>query len=140
MQVKKESQKAKVSKATGGVGEAAAAAVMPDNYELWLSLARDIVVSIAEEVSGEVARVYEYQIVLLGEDASSALAAEHAAECALNYVLERGFPLDRNTAVQGVVYGRAEYHAATPYHVLRCDWRERTQVGTARSLPEARPA
>lgn len=71
-------------------------------------------VSIATEAAAEVARVYEYQVAMLGEDASIALAAAHAAECALTYVLDKGFPLDRNSAVQGVVYGRTEYHAATP--------------------------
>ena len=84
------------------------------NVDLWLTVARDIVISIGTEASAEVSRIYEYQIVLLGEETSNAIAAGHAAECVLNYVQEKGFPLDRNTAVQGVVYGKAEYHAATP--------------------------
>ncbi len=70
---------------------------------LWRSVTIDIVDSVGLEASREVARMYEYQIVSLGEDVSVQLLAAHATDCVMEFITATKALLNRNNAVSGVV-------------------------------------
>ena len=72
------------------------------NRKLWTSLAGDVIMCIALEAAAELARIYEYQIGLLGERTAVEMVAAHAAECVLQYVVSEKTSMDRNSAILGV--------------------------------------
>ena len=78
------------------------------DVRLWTSLARDVVTCIALETANELARIYEYQIVVVRDDAAVGVLASHAAACVVAYVIGERASLDRNSAILGVVRASRE--------------------------------
>lgn len=74
---------------------------------LWLALAKDIVTCVAMESAGELARMFEYQIAVIGEEVSIRVLADHAALCVIGYMRSEHCHLDRNTMIRGAVRGVA---------------------------------
>ena len=72
------------------------------DMKLWTSLASDLVMCVGIEAANELSRMYEYQIALMFDDASIRILANHAAECAVDYVRNNTY-MDRNAAIHGVV-------------------------------------
>lgn len=71
----------------------------------WVSLARELVTCLAVEVADELSRIFEYQIVLLGDGLPIDLLARHAVECAMDFLKSGNRFLDRNTLITGVLSG-----------------------------------
>lgn len=71
----------------------------------WVSLARELVTCLAVEVADELSRIFEYQIVLLGDGLPIDLLARHAVECAMDHLKSGNRFLDRNTLIAGVLSG-----------------------------------
>lgn len=88
--------------------------------QLWRSIARDIVTAVGDEVSRELSRIYEYQIIMLQEDVSIQLLASHAADCVLEFVTRKRALLHRNSALRGVVSAKPYRtdNAATMFSVI----------------------
>ncbi|ELU11960.1 hypothetical protein CAPTEDRAFT_216764 [Capitella teleta] len=78
-----------------------------DDMDLWLSLAKDIVTCVAMESAAELARMFEYQIAVIGEEASIRVLAEHASLCVIGFMRSEHCHLDRNTVILGAVRGVA---------------------------------
>ena len=70
---------------------------------------RDVLMCVATEAAGEISRIYEYQLAMLGGgDTETRLMAEVCADRALDYALigpTAPRRIDRNTVVHGVVRG-----------------------------------
>ena len=86
-----------------------------NDLRLWCSLARDVVTCIATEAANDLTRVYEYQIVLMYDDVSMRILAEHAVECIMEYV--QGHYLDRNSAIRSVVQVYPPNHEGTAKYI-----------------------
>ena len=92
--------------------------VYPDHFDLVrrarvdgcadpAGLARQIVADVAGEAATELARAFEYQIVLLGDDEglSARLGAKRGAERAVDYLKTTSRHVDVNSLIRGVVEG-----------------------------------
>lgn len=79
---------------------------IPDRRQ-WIALAKELVTCLAVEVADELSRIFEYQIVMLGDGLPIDLLARHAVECALDYLKSGNRFLERNTLIAGVLGGGA---------------------------------
>lgn len=72
------------------------------------AVARDAALAVAKMAADELSRVYEYQLMLLSEDAAMKMVAGYAVDCVFDYLVagKRTVArlLDRNTIVQGTDY------------------------------------
>jgi len=81
------------------------------------SLVHQLVSCLASDAATELARVYEYQIALLGDGLAGSLLAEHAAGCVMDYVTREGQYLELDTMTMGALKGQVRGHdssAPTP--------------------------
>jgi len=71
------------------------------------SLVGQLVSSVTRDAAAELARVYEYQLALLGDGLAGVMLAAHAARCVIDYVICGGRYLEQETVVMGAVKGQA---------------------------------
>lgn len=90
---------------------------IPDRRQ-WIALAKELVTCLAVEVADELSRIFEYQIVLLGDGLPIDLLARHAVECALDYLKSGNRFLDRNTLIAGVLGGGGRAADAAAMRVI----------------------
>jgi len=92
-----------------------------DNSADFAALARLIVADVAAEAATELARSFEYQIVLLGDNEGLAarLGAQRGAERAMEYLKRTSCHVDVNSLIRGVVDGRPADAPATVSAIFR---------------------
>ena len=78
------------------------------------SVARELACRVASDAGAELARVYEYQLALLGDGRAAAMLAGHAARCVVDYVIGGGRYLERDAVVIGAVKGHDGLLAPVP--------------------------
>ena len=71
------------------------------------SLVRELVSGVVSEAAAELARVFEYQLALLGDGLAGVMLAKHAALCVMDYVIYGGRYLEQDTVVTGAVRGQS---------------------------------
>ena len=69
------------------------------------SLVHQLVSGVARDAAAELARVYEYQLALLGDGMAGVMLARHAARCVIDYVIVGGRYLEQDAVVMGAVKG-----------------------------------
>jgi len=91
------------------------------------ALARLVVADVAADAATELARAFEYQLALLGDDDGLAarLGAERAAERAMEYLKRTSRHVDVNSLLRGVLDGRPSDAPATVSAIVgqRCELR-----------------
>jgi len=78
------------------------------------SLVRQLVSCVANDAAAELARVYEYQLALLGDGLAAMMLAAYAARCVIDYVICGGRYLERDTVVMGAVKSHARQVSGEP--------------------------
>ena len=57
-----------------------------EDLKLWTLIGEELIKCVGSEAGNELARIFEYQIGLLGEDTAIKMLANHAVECAVAYI------------------------------------------------------
>jgi len=78
-----------------------------------MQLIRQLVFGLARDAAAELARVYEYQLALLGDGLAGVMLAAHAACCVMDYVIGGGHYLEQDTVVMGAVKGQTRQMVGT---------------------------
>jgi len=81
-------------------------------------LVRQLVSCLASDAAAELARVYEYQLALLGDGLAGVMLAAHAARCVMDYVICGGRYLEQDTVVMGAVRGQGRQVNQGPMPVV----------------------
>jgi len=81
-------------------------------------LVRQLVTCLVSDAAAELARVYEYQLALLGDGLAAAMLAAHAARCVMDYVICGGRYLEQDTVVMGAVKGQTRPVSPGPIPVV----------------------
>ena len=81
-------------------------------------LVRQLVSCVASDAAAELARVYEYQLALLGDGLAGVMLATHAARCVMDYVICGGRYLEQDTVVMGAVKGQARQVNSVPLPIV----------------------
>jgi len=82
------------------------------------SLVGQLVSSVTREAAAELARIFEYQLALLGDGLAGVTLAAHAARCVMDYVICGGRYLEQETVVMGAVKGQARLASPGPMPVV----------------------
>jgi len=82
------------------------------------SLVHQLVSSLACDAAAELARIYEYQLALLGDGLAGIMLAAHAARCAIDYVIYGGRYLEQDTVVIGAVKGQTSQVSSGPMPII----------------------